>query len=92
MELRLAACDTVFFLDYPTEVCMDGILSRRGTARPDMPWIEAPEDVDEEFLEFVRNYERSSRPTVLELLERFREKEIVVFHHRREAAAYLKKL
>ena len=92
MELRLAACDTVFFLDYSTEVCMDGILTRRGTARPDMPWIEDPADVDEEFLEFVKNYERDSRPHALALLEGFPEKEIVVFHDRQEAAAYLEHL
>ena len=30
MEQRLAACDTVFFLDYPLEVCLDGVRERRG--------------------------------------------------------------
>ena len=37
MELRMQACDTIFFLDYATEVCLAGILSRRGKARPDHP-------------------------------------------------------
>ena len=39
MELRLKACDTVVFLDYPLNVCLDGIKERRGKARTDMPWI-----------------------------------------------------
>ena len=37
---RLAACDTVFFLDYPTEVCLDAIVHRVGQVREDMPWVE----------------------------------------------------
>ena len=92
MEMRLTVCDAVFFLDYPTEVCLEGVLSRRGTARPDMPWVESPDDVDEEFLDFVRSYERESRPTVLKLLEQYGDREIVVFHSREEAAQYLEAL
>lgn len=30
MELRLQACDTVFFLDYFVEVCLRGIEERKG--------------------------------------------------------------
>ena len=30
MELRLNACDTVFFLDYPLEICLEGVRSRIG--------------------------------------------------------------
>ncbi len=92
MEARLAVCDTVFFLDYPLAVCMDGILSRRGTVRPDMPWVEDPEDVDEEFLQFVRSYEEESRPVVLALLEKYSEKAITIFRSREEADAYLRSL
>jgi len=37
MEMRLNECDTVFFLDYPTEVCIQGIEARKGKKRSDMP-------------------------------------------------------
>ena len=40
MDIRLNACDTVFFLDYPTDICLDGIKQRKGTKRSDMPWVE----------------------------------------------------
>lgn len=89
MERRLAACDTVFFLDYAPEVCMDGILRRRGTVRPDMPWVEDPDDVDEEFMGFVRAFAEESRPGILELLQKYSEKSIMVFRNRREADEYL---
>ena len=46
MELRLQACDTVIFLDYSLNVCLDGIKERRGKARTDMPWIENEEDAE----------------------------------------------
>ena len=62
IELRLKECDTVFFLDYPVEVCIDGIKKRQGKPRSDMPWIETEDDA--EFLEFIRNYSTQSRPKV----------------------------
>ena len=68
MKLRMAACDTVIFLDYPLDVCLDGIRERRGKPRSDMPWIETEEDA--EFIEFIKNYEEQQKPKVLELLEK----------------------
>ena len=44
LPMRLEACDTVFFLDMPTELCLEGVRRRRGQVRPDMPWIETEED------------------------------------------------
>lgn len=87
MELRMSLCDTVFFLDYPLEVCLSGIKERQGKPRPDMPWIETEDD--EEFLEFIRSYNTQSRPNVMELLEKYKEKNIVIFKSREEADEYL---
>jgi len=92
IELRLQACDTVFFLDYPLDVCMDGIISRRGKERPDMPWIESEDDVDEEFIEFVKNYNSENRPEVVALLEKYADKEIIIFKSRDEADNFLREL
>ena len=39
MEMRIKECDTVFFLDYPTEICIDGIKERKGKPRSDMPLV-----------------------------------------------------
>ena len=90
MEKRLERCDTVFFLDYPTEVCLDGIAERKGKARSDMPWIET--DVDEEFIDFIKNYNSDSRPKVMELLEKYKDRSIIVFKSRSQADAFLSKL
>ncbi len=87
LELRMEACDTVVFLDYPLDVCLSGISDRRGKPREDMPWVET--QVDEEFIEFIKNYNRDSRPKVLELLEKYSDKNIIVFKSRNEADEWL---
>ena len=89
MEMRMQACDTVFFLDYSTDVCLEGISSRQGRPREDMPWIEKVGEIDEEFLTMIRNYRRDSRPDVLKLLEKYKDKNIVILKSREKADAYL---
>ena len=92
MEERMKACDTVIFLDYPVEVCISGVLERRGKVRTDMAWTEAENEIDEEFLAFIRSYNAESRPNVLKLLEQYPEKQAIIFHSREEAAEYLNSL
>ena len=87
LEVRLAACDTVFFLDYPTEVCLAGIRERRGCARDDIPWIET--DVDEEFMEFIKSFNEQQRPIIKSLLDKYSDKEVFTFDSRAEADEFL---
>ena len=87
MELRMAECDTVIFLDYPLDVCLDGITARRGKPRSDMPWIETKED--EEFIEFIKNYNEQQKPKVLELLKKYGDKNIVILKSREQVDAFL---
>ena len=87
MELRMATCDTVIFLDYSLDVCLDGIRERRGKPRSDMPWIETEED--SEFIEFIKNYNEQQKPKVLELLKKYSDKNIIVLESREEADAFL---
>lgn len=90
LEVRMEACDTVIFLDYPVEVCIAGVEERRGKPRPDMPWIETEPDL--EFIEFIKKYNEESRPKVIELLEKYKEKNIIIFKSRAEADEYLRRL
>ena len=90
LELRMEACDTVIFLDYPVDVCIAGVEERRGKPRPDMPWVEVEPDL--EFIEFIKKYNEESRPKVIELLEKYKEKNIIIFKSRAEADEYLRRL
>jgi adenylate kinase family enzyme len=91
IPMRLEACDTVFFLDYPRLVCFFGVIRRvlgsLGKVRPDMA-EGCPERFDWEFLKFVWNFPKKKRAKLLELLESAKA-EIHVFHSRKEAKRYL---
>jgi adenylate kinase family enzyme len=87
MELRMQVCDTIIFLDYPTEICLEGVRNRRGKVRSDMPWIETEEDA--EFMDLIRNFRQTQRPKVTELLEKYAHKQIFVFRTRQEADGFL---
>ena len=92
IELRLQACDTVIFLDYPLEVCLAGISERKGKERADMPWVESENEDDEEFMELVRNYNSKNRPEVMELFKKYSDKDIYIFKSREEAEGLLRLL
>ena len=87
MELRLKACDTVFFLDYSKEICLEGIAARRGKARADSPWVDSEDDP--EFIEFIKNFNEKQRPEVLKLLERYKDKNVIIFNTREDENAFL---
>lgn len=89
MELRMQFCDTVFFLDYPTDICIAGIRSRKDNKeRTDIPCTTL-EDEDHEFMEFIKNYNSVSRPAVMELLHKYSHKRIIIFENRNDAKEYL---
>ena len=87
MEMRFKECDTVFFLDYATDICIDGIRERMGKPRADMPWIETEED--SEFMDFIINYNQESRPKVIDLLDKFSDKKIYIFKNRKQSDNFL---
>jgi adenylate kinase family enzyme len=92
IELRLQACDTVFFLDYPLEVCLDGVKSRRGKERTDLPWVESDENIDEEFIKFIKEYNTVNRPVVIDLLKRYADKDVFILNSRKDADEFLVQL
>lgn len=87
LEERLAACDTVVFLDMPRRLCVWRVLWRglryRGQSRPDMA-PGCPERPDLNFLLFVWRYPTRSRPKVLRLLSEY-EAGRQIFHLRTPA-------
>ncbi len=88
VEMRMAACDTVIFLDYPTDVCMDGIRSRMGKPRQDMPWVENEEDAG--FMEeLITSFNDVKRPKILELMKKYPAKNIIILKNRCEAESFL---
>ena len=87
MELRMKHCDTVIFLDFPTELCLQGLRERRGKPRTDMPWIETEED--KEFTDFVRSFNSEQRPKVLKLLEAYSYVNQIVLNDRTQLHTFI---
>lgn len=90
IPMRLERCDTVFWLDYPLEVCLDGVESRRNCPREDMPWIETEADGD--FLDYIRDFGNTKRPAIEAMLSQAEGKRIYIFHSREESSSFLEKL
>ncbi|MBQ9921559.1 MAG: AAA family ATPase [Clostridia bacterium] len=87
LEMRLEKCDTVFFLDIPTEVCLDGVAKRRGKARSDIPWVETEED--EEFTAFIKDFAHSGRAQIYELIQKYPQKKVHIFTSHAQADDFL---
>ncbi len=87
---RLEYCDTVFLLDYPPEICLAGAKARIGTKREDMPWIET--ELDEEFRQWIVDFPVQKLPKIYQMLDIYKDKNIVVFKSREEADLYLNKI
>ena len=84
MEPRMAACDTIFLLDYPLEVCLAGAQSRVGTRHEDLPWVE--EAFDPEFRQWILDFGRDQLPRVYQLLDRYAPgREVYIFRSRTQA-------
>ncbi|MBQ9375141.1 MAG: adenylate kinase [Ruminococcus sp.] len=88
--LRLEYCDTVFLLDYPVDVCLQGVRSRLGKKRSDMPWFET--ELDDEFKQFIIGYPENELPMIYNMLKSYQDKQIIVFNSREQADEYISKL
>jgi adenylate kinase family enzyme len=72
LDLRLQRCDTIVFLDLPRVLCLWRIVKRflayRGRTRPDVA-EDCRESLNLEFVSWVWNYPRRSRPKVIKRLQ-----------------------
>ena len=89
-EIRFMNADTIFYLDYPLDVCLEGAKSRIGKKRDDLPWIE--DEFTQEFKEWIINWHNTTKPIVEVLINKYKDKNIIIFKNRDEANSYLKSL
>ena len=75
LDLRLAACDTIIFLDRSRFVCLWRVLQRRlrhgKTNRGELP-PGCPERVSWEFVHWIWTYPTRRRPAILRRLHEFK--------------------
>ena len=93
LELRLQKCDMIVFLDMPRLLCLWRIVKRnllyRNGGRPDIA-EGCPEQLNFEFVSWVWNYPRRSRPKIVRLLgEHAKGKRIVWLRSNGEVEEFL---
>ena len=87
IEARLSACDTVFLFDLPVDDCLDGAISRLGKKRYDMPWIDT--ELDPKLKKDIEEFPKKNLPDIYALLDKYRDKNVIIFKSREEADAFL---
>lgn len=91
LETRIKSADTIFLLDFPVEVCLEGVRSRIGTKRPDMPWIK--KEFDPEFKKLILQFKDTKLPKIYEWLKQYKENKIIhVFKSREETKLFIKSI
>jgi adenylate kinase family enzyme len=93
MARRLAACDTVIFLDLPRALCLFRVLARRlrfrGRSRTELP-ADCPERLSFEFLRWIWTYPARRRGGILKRLSELGSgKRVMVLRSRREIERFL---
>jgi adenylate kinase family enzyme len=96
LDQRLAAADTVVYLDLPRSLCLVRILKRwvmyMGRTRPDMA-AGCPERLDMAFLKWVWNYPRDNRPRLLNSLQAAQPRtRIIWLKSKKDVSAFLDRL
>ena len=89
LDFRMNLADTIFFLDMPTKLCLESERLRRGKPREDLPSYLIEEGEDEEFVNLITNFQNNQRHLIVEILEKHKDKEIIIFKTRDEVNNYL---
>ncbi len=90
-EIRIEKADTIIFLDYPLDTCLQGVESRIGEPRTDIPWKE--DIFDPEFKQWIIDWFENTRPRVLSLLEKYKSvKRVVILSSRKEGDEFINSL
>ncbi|HKY26918.1 MAG TPA: DNA topology modulation protein [Pyrinomonadaceae bacterium] len=92
LDVRYQACDTVIFLDISRTICLWRVIKRaimyRRNSRPDMA-EGCPERLTLEFILWIWNYPRRTRPKIVRMLESHSDKKIVWLRSQSDVERFL---
>ena len=85
LDIRLAAADTIIWLDFNRYLCLWRVIKRYlqypGKVRPDMA-AGCPERLNWQFLQYVWNFSRLHRPKIVTKLAKYQtDKQIIVLRN-----------
>ncbi|MEO1693462.1 MAG: DNA topology modulation protein [Cyanobacteria bacterium J06631_6] len=92
LDMRLAAADTIIWLDFNRYLCLSRIFQRylkyAGKTRPDMAQA-CPERLTRDFIKYVWNFPRLYRPQIVATLAQYQAKQIITLHNPRQVLTLL---
>ena len=95
MEMRLAKCDTVIYLDFNRWACLRGMCQRvfgnYGKVRPDMAQ-GCPERFDPSFVKWIWDYNKNNRVQNYMYLAQAKHAKTIVLKNRKEVRVFLRNL
>jgi adenylate kinase family enzyme len=95
MDVRIALADTIVFMDFGRTVCLYNVMKRWlthiGKTRVDMA-EGCPEKIDAEFIRWVWDFPKRSRPEILRKIEANQDKKTVTLKTRGEVKRFLESL
>ncbi len=96
LDIRLAAADTIIFLDFPMMLCLYRALKRRfqyaGKSRPDMN-KGCPERIDWRHLKWIWNYPRDGRVSAIEKIQKYSEgRQVIILRSPKQTKQILQKV
>lgn len=90
-EARFKNSNTIIFLNYPLDLCINGVSERIGKKRLDIPWVE--DEFDPLFMQWIKNWFIETKPILLNLLDKYRDtKTIIEFKDRNQANDFINSL
>ena len=97
LDIRLAACSAVIFLDFPSRICLWRVIKRAlfsgEESRPDMAPGCSERLLSRDFFDFLKwiwSYPSEFRPLILEKLEKYSMgRQMIILRHPREVEGFL---
>ena len=92
MDIRLEKADTIICFKLSRRVCLlsyyKRVITNIGKVRSDMP-EGCPEKFDFEFMKYIWNFPKASGKTNIDVLEKNKDKQIIIFKSRKESQQFL---
>lgn len=93
LEERVKVADLIIFLDYRTIIQLKGVFKRLftnfGKEKPDMPGCKEKFDIS--FIMYVFTYNKRRRKYLVDILEKYKEKNIIIFKEQSDLDNWIKK-
>ena len=79
LDQRIGLCDTIIYLDFPTEVCVQNVIDRSKKERTkDMAEGFNNSKLNQEFVDWVQKFNNEQRPIIYEKLQDVKNKKIII--------------